>query len=305
MNPDPCSRRGFLRRGTALVLGASAAGALQAVEPFAHTEPARLRLSLAAYSFRDEFVPSKDGQRPATLDMFKFLDYCAAQGVEGAELTSYYFPADADDEYLIRVRRHAFLRGVSVSGTAVGNNFTHPRGPERDKAVAHVKEWIRKAAVLGAPHIRVFAGDAKGRPAAEAIRNTVESLEECAEMAGKHGIFLGIENHGGIVAESAALLEIVRSVRNPWVGINLDTGNFHTQDPRADLEKCAPYAVNVQYKGYLQPRGAKRSADDARTAFDILRRARYQGWVALEYELSEPARTKVPEMLREMRAALG
>jgi sugar phosphate isomerase/epimerase len=304
VNPDPCSRRGFLRRGTAAVVAAAAAPVLRAVEPFPHSDPPRLRLSLAAYSFRDEFVKAKDG-RPPTLDMFGFLDYCAANGCDGAELTSYYFPADAGDEYFIKVRRHAFLRGVSVSGTAVGNNFTFPKGPERDKEVAHVKDWIAKAALLGAPHIRVFAGDAKGRPAPEALRNTIEALEDCADAAAKHGIFLGLENHGGIVAESSALLEIVRTVRNPWVGINLDTGNFHTEDPRADLEKCAPYAVNVQYKGYLQARGQKRQADTAKAAFDILRHAHYQGWVALEYELPEPARTKVPEMLREMRGELA
>jgi sugar phosphate isomerase/epimerase len=63
--------------------------------------------------------------------------------------------------------------------------------------------------------------------------------------------------------------------------------------------------VNVQYKGYLQARGQKRQADTAKAAFDILRRTHYQGWVALEYELPEPARTKVPEMLREMRGELA
>ncbi len=305
MNPDSFSRRAFLRRGSAVVLAASAASASRAVEPFVHSEPPRLRLSLAAYSFRDELAKKKDGT-PPTMDMFGFIDYCAANGCEGAELTSYYFPADADDAYFVKVRRHAFLRGVTVSGTAVGNNFTHPAGPDRDKEVAHVKGWIARAAVLGAPHIRVFAGDAKGRPAAEAIRNTIESLEECADMASKHGIFLGVENHGGIVAESGPLLEIVRGVKNPWVGINLDTGNFHTADPHADIEACAPYAVNVQYKGYIRAKGDKAGHDDdIGKTFGILRRAKYQGWVALEYELADPPRTKVPAMLKEMRTAIG
>jgi sugar phosphate isomerase/epimerase len=305
VNPDSFPRRAFLRGGSSALLAAMAAPVLRAVEPFPHTEPARLRLSLAAYSLRDEFAAGRGGTPPA-LDMFGFVDYCAANGCDGAELTSYYFPPTADDAYFIRLRRHAFLRGVSVSGTAVANNFTHPRGPERDQQVAHVKRWIANAAVLGAPHIRVFAGDPKGRPAGEAIRNTIESLEECGETAAKHGIFLGLENHGGIVAESAPLLEIVRTVRNPWVGINLDTGNFHTDDPHADLAKCAPYAVNVQYKGYLRARADKAQRDDEiRVTFDILRRAKYQGWVALEYELADPPRSRIPSLLREMRTEIG
>jgi len=266
----------------------------------------RLRLSLAAYSFRNDFVAGKDGT-PAGLDMFSFIDYCAVQDLAGAELTSYYFKPKADAAYFTQVRRHAHLRGVTVSGTAVGNNFTLPPGPKRDAEIAGVKQWIANAAVLGAPHIRVFAGSAgKGQSLAEAKKLCIEALEECGEAAGKHGIFLGIENHGGIVAEAADLLDIVRSVKSPWVGINLDTGNFHTDDPWADLAKCAPYAVNVQYKGYIRPRGAKEQqpGDPTRTA-KLLKEAGYSGWVALEYELNEDAWKKVPSLLVELRTALA
>ncbi len=305
MNPSLCTRRGFLRSGAGAVLAATAARSVLAVEPFPHAGPPRLRLSIAAYSFRDEFAKGRDGS-PPRLDMFQFLDFCADQHCDGAELTSYYFPEGATDEYFIRVRRHAFLRGVSVSGTAVGNNFTYGAGPERDKEIAHVKGWIAKAAILGAPHIRVFAGDAKGRPLAEAQRNCIEALEECGAEAARHGIFLGVENHGGIVAEADSILTIVRAVKSPWVGINLDTGNFHTPDPYADLEKCAPYTVNVQFKGYVQPRGVKeKQPDTAAHACALLRRAGYQGWVALEYELPEDPRVRVPVMLREMRTAMA
>ncbi|MCW5559844.1 MAG: sugar phosphate isomerase/epimerase, partial [Verrucomicrobiae bacterium] len=127
-----------------------------------------------------------------------------------------------------------------------------------------------------------------------------------AVVGGRHGIFLGIENHGGIVAEADALLDIVRSVKSPWVGINLDTANFHTEDPYADLAKCAPYAVNVQFKGKVSRRGQPQAedADFART-FQILKDARYQGWVALEYEMAEDPWKRVPALLAEMRPYLG
>ena len=275
-----------------------------AVEAFIRQGPPRLRLALAAYSFRDQMAPAKDGT-PARMDMFKFIDFCAANGCDGAELTSYYFPPGVTDEILTQVRRHAHLRGVSVSGTAVGNDFCLPPGAKRDADVASVKEWIRKAAILGAPHIRVFAGGAHDQPLPVARRLCIEALEECGELAGRHGIFLGIENHGGIVAESDGLLEIVRAVRSPWVGINLDTGNFHTEDPYADLAKCAPYAVNVQFKGKISHRNQKvaEPADYART-FKILRDAQYQGWVVLEYEMPEDPWKRVPEMLDQMRPAL-
>ena len=296
------SRRTFLG---GLAISAATLPFTQATEPFIRAGKSHLRLSLAAYSFRDNFKPGKDGS-PAKLDMFQFIDFCADHGCEGAELTSYYFPEPLADDYLTKVRRHAHLRGVTVSGTAVGNNFCLPSGAARDKEIAHVKEWIRKAALLGAPHIRVFAGSAKGTSQEEAKQLCIAALDECGEVAGRAGIFLGIENHGGIVAEADELVAILRAVKSPWVGINLDTGNFHTDDPYADLAKIAPWAVNVQFKGYIQRRGEKKkgAGDTART-FQLLRDANYQGFVALEYELSEDPAVRVPKMLDEMRPFMG
>jgi sugar phosphate isomerase/epimerase len=298
MIPRKFSRRAFL--GSVAVVPMTGL----CVEPFTRKGPPRLRLSLAAYSFRDQFVKGKDGT-PAKMDMFRFLDYCAEHGCDGAELTSYYFEDPATDAYLRQVQRHAFLRGVSVSGTAIGNTFTLPPGADREKELELTRTWIARAAVIGAPHIRVFAGEAKGSPKADAKRRTIEALEEMGELAGRHGIFLGVENHGGIVAEADDLLEIVRTVRSPWVGINLDIGNFNTTDPYADLARCAPYAVNVQYKGLMRPRGSRQPvATDLPRVVKLLRDAGYQGWFVLEYEMPDDPYVRVPTMLDEMRAAL-
>ncbi|MDB6135525.1 MAG: sugar phosphate isomerase/epimerase [Verrucomicrobiales bacterium] len=293
------SRRRFL--GTLAALGVTvSAGLAQAVEPFARKGDARCPLSLAAYSFRDFF---KD---PAKMDFYRFLDLCADLKLGGAELTSYYFNKDVSDAELLRVRRHAFLRGVAVSGTAVGNNFALPDGPELEREKEGVRQWIDRAAVLGAPHIRVFAGSAKGLDEAAGRRQVIKSLEECGDYAGKKGIFLGIENHGGVVATADGLLEIVKAVQSPWIGVNLDTGNFHSADPYADLAKCAPWAVNVQVKVEMKPAGAKEAepADYQRLA-KILRDARYQGWVALEFEAKADPFEAVPQHVKAMQAAFA
>lgn len=301
------NRRTFLHTTIATSLLAPFA---QAVEPFQRSAP-RLKLGLAAYSFRDFMMHSTSKQEPVegerTLTMEKFIDHCAEWGVDGAELTSYYFPKDVTNEQLLAVRRHAELRGVTISGTSVGNTFTHPVGPERDKQVASVKEWIDKAAVLGAPHIRVFAGSVpKGGTHEAAKKDCIEQLEECAEYAGKRGIFLGIENHHGIVAEPGDLIDIVKAVKSPWVGINLDSGNFHTDDPYADFAKCAPYAVNVQIKTEIQLRGAKtKTPADMEKFVNLLKAANYQGWVTLEFEEKVNPWKAVPQTLEKLRGLLG
>lgn len=290
------TRRQFLTGSSAF----AAATLVRAVEPFIRAGKPRFQLSLAAYSFRDSF---KD---PAKMDFFKFIDLCADQGLAGAELTSYYFNKDVTDADLLKVRRHAFLRGVSVSGTAVGNTFALPDGPELEKEKAGVKQWIDRAAVLGAPHIRVFAGAPKGLDEPAARRQAIKSLEEVGAYAATKGVWLGLENHGGIVATPEGMLEIIKAVNCPAVGINLDTGNFHSADPYADLALCAPWAVNVQVKVEIKRAGAKATEPaDLKKIAALLRAANYQGWVALEYEAKPDPFSAIPEHLQALREALA
>ena len=276
--------------------------AARAVEPLKRAGKPRLQLSLAAYSFRQYFT-HKDSAKRITLD--DFVDFCADHGCAGTELTSYYFPKGFGGDYLIQLKRHAFMRGIAISGSAVGNNFALPKGPQRDEQIALVKKWVDHCAVLGAPHIRVFAGPAQDKDILAAKKLCIEALEECGDYSGRHGVFLGLENHGGIVAEPADILEIIQAVKSPWIGINLDTGNFHTDDPYADLAKCAPYAVNVQFKAEIMRRGQKKETADLARVVKILRDANYQGYFALEYEAAEDPWQAVPQWLEKMKAALA
>lgn len=293
------SRRGFLR---AAVLAGLPLATLRALEPLQRPGRSRLRLSLAAYSFRDQFNAA-DPARCLTLP--GFLDYCADHGCDGAELTSYYFPKDFGPDLLVSLKRHAHLRGLDISGTAVGNNFALPDGPERDQQIAHVKTWVNHAAALGAPHIRVFAGDAKGLDKAAARRQCIRALEECGEYAGTKGVWLGLENHGGIVAQVDDLLEIVSAVKSPWVGVNLDSGNFYSDaDPYAEMARLAPYTVNAQLKVAISRPGRAKQPTDLDRFIQVLRDANYQGYVALEFEEANP-QAEVPRWLERMKAAFA
>ncbi len=305
----PLHRRDFLKRGlgSGLILSALPVSRLaSAIEPLQRPGKPRLLTSLAAYSFRDFF---EDGNTKNAadrrIDLFQFIDYCADQGCAGTELTSYYFPKNPSPEFLLKLKHRAFVRGIAISGTAVGNNFALEKGPKRDEQIAMVKTWIDRALILGAPHIRVFAGSTNTLPRTTAVRLCVEALEECCDYAGTKGIFLGLENHGGIVAEADGVLEIVRAVNSSWFGVNLDTGNFRTDDPYGDLAKCAPYAVNVQLKSEITPRGGTRQQADFNRLTRILRESNYQGYVALEYEAAESPWTAVPPLLEQMRTAFN
>src|SRR5437867_1649345 len=275
------NRRDFLKTsshaGLAVMgMGLLMPGRARAVEPPKRRGAPRLALSLAAYSFRDYFKHADPAKR---ITLFDFIDFCAENGCQGTELTSYYFPQPVETDYLLKLKRHAFLRGIEISGGAIGNNFAFPNGEKRDQQIALAKRWVDYSAILGAPHIRVFAGDKGSLTDSQARTMCISALEECADYAGGKGIFLGLENHGGIVAEADGVLEILKAVKSPWLGINLDTGNFQTDDPYADLARCAPYAVNVQVKVEMRRRGqAKHEPADLGRVVKILREANYQGY---------------------------
>jgi len=312
--PNITTRRNFLKhsgRGTLLLAGLGWSGWNDAIalEPVNRRGSVRLLPGLAAYSFRNYFVDISHARDQETdpakrITLFDFIDFCSEHQA-GAELTSYYFPTEVTQEFLLKVKRHAFLRGVPISGTAVGNTFTFPRGQKRDEQIAYVKKWIDYAQILGAPHVRIFAGEAGTLGRAETFALCREAIEECCDYSGTKGVFLGLENHGGIVAEADAVLELVKSVKCPWCGVNLDTGNFITDDPYGDLARCAPYAVNVQLKTEIQPRGKRKEPADLGRLIEILRVARYQGYVTLEYEAVEDPWQAVPGVLKKLRALLA
>lgn len=270
------------------------------IEPIARIAPGRMQLSLAAYSFRDLLKGNKEGW-----DLFKFVDYCHAQAIPGAELTSYYFPADVSDAYIVELKEHCRRRGVSISGGAIANDFCQLDDAKRRRDIEHTKLWIDRYALLGAGAIRVFAGNQPKEEAWPATRDRcIGSLEEVCKYAHTRGVYLALENHGGVTAKADGLLEIVRGVQAPSFGVNFDSGNFRsTEDPYAELAQIAPYAVNAQIKVEMFPGGRREMADIGRI-LRILKDSNYSGWVALEYEAQEPAIEAVPGWVQEIKKSL-
>jgi len=240
--------------------------------------------------------PQKAAGKP--IDMFGFIDYCADQKC-GAELTSYFFPPDADEQYFQKIKRYAFLNGVPIVGTAIGNNFTIGRGEKLDQQIADAKQWIDRAAQMGAPHIRFFAGTRSQLEAApDNMSIAIESLQTCVDYAAKYGIFVGVENHGKLTADQ--VVEIVKGVESDWFGVNLDTGNFVSKDPYADLEKCAPFAVNIQVKVNMRSEAGEIYDADFERIAKIFSAANYRGNLVMEFEDDKPYEN-VPVAMDRMR----
>lgn len=299
-------RRRFLTRALAVAsapLALSIPRPARAIGPVGRTRPSHLKLSLAAYSFRQEL----DFKNPK-MDMFGFIDFAADQGLDAVEPTSYWFKPGFDAAYLRKLQQYAFLRGLDISGTAIRNDFCIAPGPKRDEELRSIKTWIDHASELTAPVVRVFGGTVpKGESEDEAAQRVVEGLEAVLPHAVERGVTLALENHGGITATPAQILKLVKGVHAPdgGFGVNLDTGNFHGDDPYAELAELAPYAVNVQVKTEISRKGKKKEEAALSKVVGILRDAKYSGYVVLEYEAAEDPRKAVPRHLKQLRDLIG
>lgn len=298
---NPLNRRALFGHGLGLAAGLAFAGRARAIDPIVRATPSHLKLSVAAYSYRQALTA-----KPPKLDLFGFVDLAAEMGLDAVELTSYYFPPDADAAYLAKLRRHAFLRGLDVSGTAIGNDFCLPAGPKRDATFQLTKTWIDNAVELGAPVIRIFAGATpKGDTEDAAVDRAIEGIREALAYAEPRGIVLALENHGGVTTRAEQLLRIVKAVNSPSFGVNLDTGNFKGEDPYAELEALAPYAVNVQVKTEINPGNKGKHPADLARMVKLLRDAKYSGYVVLEYEAAEDPFVAVPRYIKELRSLIS
>jgi sugar phosphate isomerase/epimerase len=284
----------------AAALGIAFAGSARAELQKLRFDRLNYRLSIAAYSLR-QYLPQNG--RPGRMTMEELFERAAAWGFDAVEPTSYYFTSE-EPAYVNGLKAKAHRLGLQISGTAIRNNYCHPDAASRRGEIAHVKKWIDIAARLGAPVIRVFAGNQHAGQSDDAARAlVVEGLKETCDYAGEAGVFLGIENHGYLTENADELIHFIESVNHPWLGINLDSGNFKS-DPYGNMTKAAPYAVNVQLKTDLvSAGGAGREPGDFQRIFQILYDAEYKGCVALEYEAAkDPLEGGVLEFLKAVRA---
>jgi sugar phosphate isomerase/epimerase len=256
---------------------------------------ARLKPAICAYSYRKELAAK-------TLTYTDLVKIAVDNDVDGLDLTVYWFPS-MDESFLMPLRRMAYINGVEIYSISVRTDFCQPDADKRRDQVRELMDWIDVASNLGAGHIRVFGGHApKGFTEADAIGWCVDSLTRASDYAGKRGVILGLENHGGITDRATKIIDVVKKVNSDYVGINLDTGNFR-ENPIPQIEMCLPYAVAAQYKTMMvgaNPKEEVKSDWDRLTA--MFAKNGYKGYLALEYESAEPTQTAMPRLLAELRA---
>jgi L-ribulose-5-phosphate 3-epimerase len=299
-------RRRFLAASTALAAPTLAAQSTPAPPP--------PRFSVSSYSywhFKSERYPIE-----------KVIDDAARLGFVGVEVLHRQM-TDESPEYLNRLKRAALLRGVALTMFSIHQDFVSPWADERGQAIRHTQYGIEMARQLGCPAVRINSGRWRtirlfddlmkvkgdeppipGYTEKDAIDWCIESIRACIPAAEKAGIMLMLENHWGISLKAENLLRIIDGVNSPWLGVNLDIGNF-PGDPYPEIEKLAPRAAIVHFKTYFGGGEYYTLNLDYKRIAGILRQANFHGYVSLEMEGKESPSTAVPKSLDAMRAAFA
>lgn len=304
------STRRDLLAGSVAALGAPALGSAQS----AGSGSRRIRLAVSTYSYWHF--------RTAKYPIEKVIEEAADIGFDGVEILHRQMENETP-AYINGLKQAAFRRGLDLVMLSIHQDFVSPDAAERQKHIEHTKKCIDIAAQFGIPAVRLNSGRWKTVPSfddlmkvkgdepplpgykeADAFRWCIDSIQACLPHAEKAGVVLALENHWGLTTKTESLLHIYNAVKSPWLGINLDTGNFPVE-PYPEIQKLAPHAVIVQAKTYYGG-GEWYTLDlDYPRIAGILRGAGYHGWISLEMEGKESPSTAVRKSYQVLRNAFG
>lgn len=268
-------------------------GATPPRAPVFSREP-RLLVGCCGYSYRKYLQHG-----PMTME--EFILKGVELGLNGVDLTVYYLKS-TDPAYLTNLRRLGFQNGVPFSGAACGASMVQKDKAKRDEVLEQIKKWTDVTDMLGASHLRIFAGEVpQGATVRQGIEWSVEVMKPACDYAGKKGITLGVEDHGGITERADTTLEILHWVDSPYAGVNLDISNFSapsTEEQYSQIEACVPYATHTHIRDRFSQDHAPIDLD---RVWRLFAKAGYRGYMSAEYEGEEDPMTGVPKLIAQIK----
>jgi sugar phosphate isomerase/epimerase len=306
------NRRDFL----AATVAATAASTLRAQE-VPPPAPARVAnpIGVSTYSFW-QFKNDK------LRDVGRCIELAAGMGFSAVEILHRQM-TDESNGTLQRLKRTAFINGVSLCGFSTHQSFLYKDADERKKNIDLTIKQIELASAMGIPTMRVNTGTWKTSknfdelmankgiepPAAgctdeDGFKWAIDGLTACLATAEKCGVTLGLENHWGLGRTPEGVKRIVDAINSPWLRVTLDTGNF-LEDPYDKLAQLAGMTVLLQTKTYHGGGMWYTLQLDYDRIAGIMKKANYKGYVSLEFEGKDDPMTAVPKSLAMLRKAFA
>lgn len=298
--PTTPTRRSFLKTAAAL-------GALSSLPALAKaasgTKPGPFKISLAQWSLNRRFR-KLPGAEP--LDTLDFAKTARALGFDGIEYVNQLFMEKGSDQaYLNELKKRAAGEGVKSLLIMVDRegNLGDADNAKRTQTVQNHLRWLDAAALLGCHSIRVNAASDGKLSWDEQAKLAADGLHRLCEEADKRGLWVVVENHGGLSSHGKWLVQVMELADHKRVGILPDFGNFYTNRERSELynpyqglREFMPWVKQaVSAKAYDWDTGAghfytedRREGREMILDFERLVKivvgAGYHGYIGVEYE---------------------
>jgi sugar phosphate isomerase/epimerase len=256
-------RRRFLQHGARALAAAPflplAGTVAKAAGDFAGGQPLPAavlnRIGITTVCFRERFPATRTKGAPAPADgelsLLTAPKMIADQlGLHNVEIWSAQF-ADTSVDYCKQVKAAAAAVGSRIIDVQVDGpeNLSDPDQAKRTASIATIKQWMDRAAAVGAPRMRANTGG--GSAAAWDVNRTADSFRQLADYGKTIGVKILIENHTGYSADIDKVVELVKTVDHPNCGVISDWGNTPSTSPAdrvAGLSKLLPHLELVSAK---------------------------------------------------------
>jgi sugar phosphate isomerase/epimerase len=229
-------------------------------------------------------------------------------GIEAIEYVNSFFKDKAEDQgYLLTLKDRCESEGVkSLLIMCDGEGrLGDPDPAARTAAVENHYRWVEAARLLGCHSIRVNA--ASEGTWDEQRDLAADGLHRLAEFAAGYGLYVIVENHGGLSSNGRWLASVIEAGDHPRLGTLPDFGNFRIgESERYDnyrgVEQMMPYARAVSAKTNDFTDAGEEVNLDYEELIRIVLDSGYRGWIGIEYEgslLPEPEGIRLTKALLE------
>ena len=305
-------RRDFIQ-SSLLAGGLSGIPSSQAIPAKPSLQPS-IKLSVSSYSywhFKGDKFPIE-----------KVIDEAASLGLEGIDVLHRQMESE-DNSYLQKLKKHAFVNGIAMTCLSIHQGFVTPDKEELKKHVDHTNNCIELAYKMGIPCLRLNTGRwntiksfddlmknrgiepiLSGYTEDDGYKWCVDGIQQCLKKAEECGVLLALENHWGLGSTPEGMIRIQDTVNSPWLGLLMDTGNF-LEDPYDKLKMIAPRASFVQAKTYYGGGEWYSLELDYDKIVKILKDVNYHGYISIEFEGKEEAKSGVRKSVELLRKALA
>ncbi len=273
-----------------------------------------MKFSVSSYSY-SKLVSSGEYTEIQLIALAREMGF---DGIEFAEIR----PPEGMEKkaYAALLKEEAEKHEIEIVAYCIGANLLY----DTDKEIERLKGEVDVCEALGCKTMRHDATGGyntedkkKGMGFNNALPDIVRGYKAVTEYAKIKGIKTCIENHGFFAQDSCRVEAIVNGVNDENFGALVDIGNFMCadEDPAVAVGNVAPYAVHVHAKdfhfkkgtefipqdGFFMTRGGNylrgaiigHGAVPVAQCLRILKNAGYKGYVTVEFEGMEDAKTGV------------